>query len=68
MVLLLIMHPVKYSRRGRTEILFRINEGQQRVRKRWIVTVRRPLDGWLGSGTDEDRAKLRYASGRRKEP
>ena len=34
----------------------------------WRVTVNRPLGGWLGSSAEEDRAKLRYASGRRMEP
>ena len=27
-----------------------------------------PPGGWLGSDADEGRAKLRYATGRRKEP
>ena len=27
-----------------------------------------PSGGWLGSGAEEGRAKLRYAPGRRKEP
>jgi hypothetical protein len=33
-----------------------------------VQTVHRPLGGWLGSGAEEDRAKLRYAPGRRREP
>ena len=31
----------------------------------WLATL---FGGWLGSGADEGRAKLRYALGRRKEP
>ncbi len=36
-----------------------------RVPARVVATP--PSGGWLGSGTDEGRAKLRYASGKRME-